>query len=565
MRRPSLASWLLALTPAAWLLPNHYPPWVSAWLDGTAMALLAVAALVLRGTASVRMPWAWCTAALVVVLSVSAQWATGRVLFAGDALMVLLYVGALVVAIGLGDAVARQPAAGPVDPRDDAIPAIALGWAAAALLCVAIALIQWTGVGMPMEWIADLPPGARPFSNLAQPNHFSTATVLGVIALAVLRESGRIGSLGFWSGSAFLLLGMVMSGSRTGWLQLGLAAGLCAWFGRRLKLAVGFKEVMALVAIAVALQAAWSPLDQVLDRGVDRPLEEKLAGGARPALWRDSLAAVAREPLLGHGWQQIGAALQSVALDRPPQPAFFEHFDHAHNIVLDLLLWAGIPAGGLIALLGLVALQGQLRRLQDRRAVWLVIGGLAILLHSLLEFPHTFAYFLVPLGLLLGMANALSAPGGTWDLPRWSPRAAGAVLAAALVLVGADYLRAEENFRLARLETARIGTSSVGTDVPRLRALSQLEAYLRFVRTEARAGMSEADLQWMRQVALRHGYAPVLFRYALAQGLNGRPDEAARTLKLLCHVHSRRRCNEAREAWPALQARHAALRAVPAP
>jgi hypothetical protein len=565
MRQPLPAPWLLALTPTAWLLPNHYPPWVSAWLDGAAMALLALAALFVPRAGPVRLPRAWGAAALVAAASVVAQWATGRMLFAGDAWMVLLYVGAFVVALALGDAVVRGQGDGPVRLRDDAVSAVALGFAAAAALCVALALIQWTGVGMPREWVADLPPGARPYSNLAQPNHFSTATVLGVVALAVLREGGRIGPTGFWAGATFLLLGMVMSGSRTGWLQLGLAAGLCAWFGRRLALAVGLRQVVALVAIAAVVQAVWSPLDQLLDRGVDRPLDEKLAGGARPALWRDSLAAVAREPLLGHGWQQIGAALQSVALDRAPESSFFEHFDHSHNIVLDLLLWAGIPVGGAIVWLGLAALSGQLRRLADRRAVWLVVGALAIVLHALLEFPHTFAYFLIPLGLLLGMAHALSAPHGAWALPGWTPRAAGVVLAAALALVGADYLQAEENFRLARLETARIGTSRVGTEVPPLRVLTQLEAYLRFVRTEARAGLSEAELRWMGQVALRHGYAPVLFRYALALGLNGRPQEAARTLQLLCHVHSRRRCNEAREAWPALQARHAALRAVPAP
>lgn len=565
MQRLPPALWLLALTPVAWLLPNHYPPWVSAWLDGTAMALVALAALAWPGL-PMRLAWTWSAAALVACASVATQWASGRILFSGDALMVLPYIGAFILALALGDSVTRGNHDATPGLREDPLAWIALGIATSAFLCVAVAMRQWTGAGMPSEWAVDLAPGARPYSNLAQPNHFSTATILGVAALAVLREGGRIGHTGFWAGAAFLLLGMVMSGSRTGWLQLGLAACLCAWSGRGLGASVGLRSVLGLLAIAAALQVIWSPLDQWLDRGVDRPLEEKLAGGARPALWRDSVAAVAREPLFGHGWQQIGAALQGVALDRPPEATFFEHFDHAHNIVLDLLLWAGIPAGGLIVLLGLAALWSQLRRLRDPRALWLYFGALAILLHAMLEFPHTFAYFLVPLGLLLGMAHGLSSSGtGTWAPPRWAPRVAGAALAGVLALVGADYLKAEEDFRMARLETARIGTSRVSPEVPELRVLSQLEAYLRFVRTEARAGMSAAELLWMGRVARRHGYAPVLFRYALALGLNGQPEESAKTLKLLCHVHSRRRCNEARELWPSLQERHPALRAVPAP
>ena len=195
-----------------------------------------------------------------------------------------------------------------------------------------------------------------------------------------------------------------------------------------------------------------------------------------------------------------------------------------------------------------------------------MIGVLAVVAHGLVELPLEFAYFLVPLGVARGMVRALSPPSPpALARPRWPIPAAGAALAAALLVVAFDYLRAEENFRLARLQTARIGTDRVSADVPDLLVLTQLQAYLRFVRTEARPGLPPEDLQWMQQVAERYGFAPVLFRYALALGLNGRPEEAARTLKLLCHVHATNHCVEAREVWPAQQERHPALRAVPAP
>jgi O-antigen ligase len=310
----------------------------------------------------------------------------------------------------------------------------------------------------------------------------------------------------------------------------------------------------------------------LLGRNVDRPLEEKLAAGARPALWRELITAIPNAPLWGHGWQQIGAAQQSVALDRPPVPAFFEHFDAAHNIVLDLVLWAGIPIGGLIALLCALALWAQLRRLAgsgghaaDARAVWLMAGVLGLLAHGLLEFPLSFAYFLVPLGVSLGMIHAWVPARSAPLLPRGSIPAAGAVLAALLMVVGFEYLQAEENFRLARLETARIGTDRVSLHSPNLRVLTQLDALLRFVRTEVKPDMATEDLDRMRKVALRYGFSSTLFRYATALGLNGQPREAARTLQLLCHIHSRKRCREAREAWPAMQQRYEVLRAVPPP
>ena len=558
----------LALIPAAWLLPNHYPPWVSAWQDGVAIALLALAALQCWRPASV--PRLWLAATLVAIGSIAQQTAFGRITYAGDALMAALYIGMFCLALAIGNAVVtKDGAANSVARRiaDDAPSLFALGLLAGATLSVGIALVQWTGISFMPLWIANLPPEERPFSNLAQPNHFCTVAFLGLAALALLREAGRIGVATFWVGASFMLLGMVMSGSRTAWVQLGLAAAMCAWYGRRTGLALRLVHAIGFVIIGVALQAAWSSLDGAMERHADRPLEDKISAGARPALWRDALAAIAREPMQGHGWQQIGTAQQAVALDRPPVAAFIDHFNHAHNIVLDLLLWAGIPVGGLIVLLCACALWRQLRTLTDPRAVWLMVGALGLLAHGMLEFPLEFAYFLIPMGLALGMVHAMSAARAAthWRWPRWALPAGGAGLAAVLAVVAVDYLRAEESLRMARLETARIGTDRIVSQAPDLVVLNQLEAFLRFVRNEARPGMTAAEVEQMGQVARRFGFAPALFRYALALGLNGRPQEAARTLQLICHIHSRKRCEEAREAWPAAQQRYEALRAVPMP
>lgn len=561
------ASLVLALLPAAWLLPNHYLPWVSAWQEGLAILTLAVAAMASwRRTA---LPGLWLAAGGVALVSIVGQAISGRIAFAGDALMAAAYIGVLMLSVAIGVVVGARDTATPGGPSpltDDTPSMWALGTAAGATLCVAIALVQWTDVNLAIRaWIADLPPWGRPFSNLAQPNHFCTAAFLGFTALALLRETGRIGAAGFWVGTGFMLLGMVMSGSRTAWVQLGIAAVLSAAFGRRSGLKVRFGQLAAIVVVFALLQSGWSRMDDALGRHVDRPLDEKLAAGARPALWHDMLAAIAKEPLWGHGWQQVGAAQQSVALDRPPVAAFFDHFDHAHNIVLDLLIWAGIPAGGLIALLCVAALWREVKRLTDPRAVWLMAGALGLVAHGLLEFPLEFAYFLIPLGVALGMVHRMAAPDRALAWPPWALPGAGVALLALLVLVAFDYLKAEESFRVARLEIARIGTDRITSQAPDLRVLTQLEAFLHFVRTQAKPGMSAQEMEEMRRVSRRFGYSSSHFRYAIALGLNGRPDEAARTLKLICHIHSRKRCQEVREIWPSMQEQHEALRAVPAP
>ena len=71
--------------------------------------------------------------------------------------------------------------------------------------------------------------------------------------------------------------------------------------------------------------------------------------------------------------------------------------------------------------------------------------------------------------------------------------------------------------------------------------------------------MSSDQLNWMRKVSERFGYAPVMFRYALAAGLNGQPEIAQQTLARLCRIHEPNRCAEAREGWEALQVRYPQL------
>ncbi|QDL35936.1 hypothetical protein [Rhodoferax sediminis] len=96
-----------------------------------------------------------------------------------------------------------------------------------------------------------------------------------------------------------------------------------------------------------------------------------------------------------------------------------------------------------------------------------------------------------------------------------------ALLGVVFVGVATDYLKAEDNYRTLCMESARIGVDRIVT--------------------------------------------PVLFRYALAAGLNGQPEVARDTLARICRIHEPKRCVEAREGWAALQVRYPQLAGVAAP
>lgn len=549
---------VLAALPFAWLVPNHYFPWLSAWQDGFALWILVVVAL-MQGQL-VRLPRLWGAVVVVALASVSLQWLSGVILFGGDALMAALYLAAFALAIGLGGTL---PAASP--GRTSALDALALGIVVAACASVAVALVQWTGVVSLGIYTADLPRGARPFANVAQPNHLCTLAFLGLCSLGLMRATGRVGLTGCWLGSAFLLFGMVMSVSRTGWVQIGVLVLLLAALQQRSSNQPGLpglRTALILGALFVAGTLAWPLLNDALLLAGGRGVTVQMEGGVRLPLWGTLLDAIAQRPWAGYGWQQAVLAQQAVALDHP---ATLHQFEHSHNVGLDLLLWAGIPIGGVIIALIAVALVQQFLAARDPRVTWLLVAVAGVLVHAMLEFPHEYAYFLLPVGLAVGAMHAVAPAGGSWRLPVAAVRVFGAGAAALLLAVSLEYLQAEQSYRVLRLESARIGVSGITTPPPDLRLLTQLGSFLRFAQTEAHEGMTADEVDWMRKVAQRFAFPPAMFRFALAAGLNGQAAQASLTLQRLCKIHPRPRCEEAREGWQAAQAKFPGLKGIELP
>ena len=478
------------------------------------------------------------------------QWLTGKVLFFGDVVVTGYYLALWLSAVATGSLLAASRFS------DAALRTLAAGWALAAVLSVGIAIIQWTGALNLGIYLADLPPGGRPFGNVAQPNQLTSICFIGLCSLLWLYEKSSIQRLAFWVGATFLLFGIAMSQSRTGWLQVGLitAAGVIAH--RFVKSRLSMRQLFALGGILFSWVIVWPRLCEMLLLLPGRALADQMNPGVRLPYWWAMLDAVSREPWWGYGWQQVGAAQQRVALDHPAMAAYFEH---SHNFLLDLFLWNGIPIGIFLAILLAWWVIAHTRVINDASALWLLVLVGGILIHAMLEFPLEYAYFLIPMGLAMGALDGMSPPAAYIHVPRAVGALCATLLSALFVWIASEYLEVEEAHRTLRLESARIGVNGITTPIQPRRLLTQLEAYQRFASTEATPEMTPEQLEWMRKVSLRFGYPPVLFRYALAAGLNGHHEVALGTLERICRIHEPQRCAEAREGWVALQSRYPQL------
>lgn len=540
------ALWAMAVA-LPWLLPTRAPPWASFYQEAATAAVflsLCLWALSARPCPPALASWSVDGAVLVFGLLPAVpllQAAAGLFAVPAESLLVALYLAAIAAVVAASQQAERLSPARLTD-------ALFAGLAIAASVSAGLALLQWLQLTEVSQLIAPSIAGGRPTANVGQPNNLSTLLAWGVVALWWLHLRKRLSSSWAWSLAGWLLLGIALTQSRTGWLQVALVGGAVMVgqhkFGgtRRQGLALALLGLgFVITVLALGLPPSESAPTAALSLG------QQVAAGKRPDIWQMALAGIAQRPWLGWGWNQN--VLAHVALAQH-FPTLFVTIGHAHNILLDLLLWNGVPLGALIILAAGAWLRQQLRGpLSPERGLLLL--ALAVFgLHAMLELPHAYSYFLLPAAAMVGTLMALRPLPVLATLPRLLPLAAVTTLGMLLAAVVVDYRRIESDVLSQRLREVRVGTLTP-PPVPTVHVLSGLQTAQLTMRTEPLSGLSSEQLERWRRTVMRYPAPGGLVRYAHAAALNGHPGEAEWALALVCQLHAASICHAVVREWMA--------------
>jgi O-antigen ligase len=523
-----------------WLAETHTAPWTMFYQElGMAVVMLAVAAW-----AASRSSEPWRVTPLPLGLAALAgvpllQALAGRLTYPHEGVLAALYVAGFALAVLAGLRLETSSPGRTVD-------ALFASFAIVGIASVGIQLYQWLELNQLGVLVMQLPAKGRPSANVGQPNLLATLLVWSLLALWWAYESGRIGPRGASAGVAFLLLGIAITQSRTGWLEVALLLAAAVSKGCRLQRALSRPVVVAFAAWFVLLVLVWPALGSTL--GVDPALSlaDQMATGKRLAIWRMGVDAIFERPWWGWGWNQGGEAQVALA---SPSSALPVYAPYMHNLVLDLLLWNGIPLGALAAI-GLGAWFWSRWAGQDSGQQRLLLLALAtLLMHAMLELPHVYAVFLLPAGLMMGAVEARAPARRILAMPRWVAAFAISVLAIALGLLARDYRAVEADLLALRMQAARIANLPPLGPGPRLVLMGSFEDLLVALRTAPEASLDDAALDRLRRVAHHFPSAANLMRLAQADALNGRPGRARDAMALLCQLTTTVNCNAASQAW----------------
>jgi hypothetical protein len=557
----------LVLLACTFLMPDHFSPWQSFWqeyLAGIALLVAAIGVLVL----SDRTRYLHNTTLVVflVTLIPLAQWALALIADFGDAFLIIIYLLAFALAIAVG--YNWQQASYHTDKRSTLIikPANSLFTLilVCAILSSGIALYQWADLSYMGFLIFDTPQqgGGRVFANLAQPNHLGSLLFMGLVASFYFYHRKYIGPLALSMTAGLLVVGLVLCGSRTVWIT---AIVSLIWILSKRHLVKGVVRLivpllMCILWYLLLILFLIPSLEMFLDpEQLTAIRQAKLLG--RSLIWPQMTEAISAGGWWGYGWNQTSIA--QVMVGHLGDTAISRTF-YSHNLFLDLILWNGPIIGGAIIAVILYWAWRVSFGCNNSTQFYLLwaIGVLAV--HSLLEFPFAYAYFLILLGLMLGVVDAANGSMPTlWVLPK---RILIAGLVSSIFVLGI----VQQEYRALKIELVEAANADLQKDKAmvtsrkRVIFLSQLERSIVLRTEKPREGMTVNELKQMAAAARRSDVASDLNKYAVSLGINGYYHESEKVLKAIYNLYRGRYASICRR-WQIDRDKYPQLRNVELP
>lgn len=430
----------MAAACAAAALPSllAYNPAPSPTFLNQALAIAAwgvFAGLAAGRGAAARTAWPVLAALLALGAGVVLSWGPGALpsSLALSAIGLLAATAALVASGASG--------AGRVS-REALFAAFCWGWVVAGVLNAGVAALQvFAPSWADGEWLARSGYPGRAVGNLRQPNHLSSLLLWSAIATVGLLQLRALRPA--WARALFALAigAVVLTASRTGLVSVLL---LAVWGALDKHLSRDTRRLLlaAPVLYALAWWGMWS-WAQSGDHtfGGQARLQETDISSSRFGIWANTLSLIARHPWTGVGFGEFNLAWSMTPF--PGRPTAF--FDHAHNLPLHLAAELGLPLAGTV--LGLLC-WGLWRawragRHGDTASRCATVFVLMIGVHSLLEYPLWYAYFLLPAAWAWGFA--LGGPARDRTPGRWGAMAA-VLLVTGSALATWDYTRVTRIF-----------------------------------------------------------------------------------------------------------------------
>lgn len=514
----------------AWLSPFHYSPWVmfSSEVSTFGAGLCVLIALLQQ---NIKIPRAQILLLPFTLIPI-VQWGFGLVFDLSTALLSTFYLLGFWFMVLAGYNLSLDQ-----KKRDQIFSGFSLLVIITSLLTSLIAIFQWLNIESHLIYTLHL-IGNRPYGNFGQPNNMATFLIIGLLGCLYLYEKNKVTLWLLLPSALIILFTIALSQSRTSWIVFPFLFiyWIVKQFGKQKRFGVfqGFLWcvgffVMAgvILPFATNLIEAWSSTDVTEASGL---VERASSGYLRFNIWSQMLLAVQQHPWLGYGWNQTSVAQMTVYHAFPTG----EWTTSAHNVLLDLIIWNGIPLGAVIITYfacWFIWLNQQAKNTISIIAIMMVC---TVLIHAMLEFPQRYAYFLLTCGFLLGIVQAQTTVLKGIILNKRLFRLSWVVSLLLIIAILRDYNVYVLNSNLL-FSNKRPNAEFMGSG--KIFVLTQFEQRLRWIELNPRTTLSENDLVEWGNLVKNKATPYNLRKYAKLLAYNGKVEQAQQQIFILQHLY----------------------------
>ena len=517
----------------AWLSPFHTYPWVtfSSELATFAAALTLFTLFLNRNIQIPKLQLYILPVAFVPLL----QWSGGLVSDFSVALLSTAYLFGFWVMVVMGYNLSLQSSA-----REQLMKQVCWLLLIIASVTSLIAMVQWLRFESSVYGIMQL-KGNRPYANFGQPNNLATFLIIGLMGALFLYEKHKASLWLLIPSSLSILFAICLTQSRT---SLLVCIFICIYWvikQYKNKPRLNFIKLFGWAATYLLIAGYLLPIiAQVMTTSVGEAVTHTASlaqragsGHERLGMWMQIIHAIGERPWFGYGWNQTSVAVVESIHFNTVQV----WFNSAHNIVLDLLVWNGLPLGFLIIAYFAIWLFWLSKNAKDTISIVAILMVSAILMHAMLEFPQRYAYFLLPMGFLLGLIQAQTPNLNGVSLHRNIIRCVWLVSLIVLLLIWRDYKLFQENSKLV-FKQKPVSEEILGSS--KILILTQFQQRLDWITLKPQTLMSDSDLSVIGEMVKNKATPYNLKKYAQLLVYNHKLDEAEQQLFILQQLYKQK-------------------------
>ncbi|WP_289392571.1 PglL family O-oligosaccharyltransferase [Acinetobacter baumannii] len=514
----------------AWLSPFHYNPWVmfSSEMSTFAAGLSVLAALFYQ---NIKIPRAQILLLPFTLIPI-VQWGCGLVFDLSTALLSTLYLLGFWFMVLAGYNLSLDQ-----KKRDQIFSGFSLLVIITSLLTSLIAIFQWLNIESHLIYTLHL-IGNRPYGNFGQPNNMATFLIIGLLGCLYLYEKNKVTLWLLLPSALIILFTIALSQSRTSWIVFPflLIYWIVKQFGKqkRFRFVQGLLWCLAFFLIAGLILPY---ITQFIEFSTNTEVTETSSfvaragsGHERIGMWIQILHAIAQQPWLGYGWSQTSVAV----VDSIQYGTVHVWFNSAHNVLLDIIIWNGIPIGIVIIAYFTCWFLWLNQQAKETISIIAIMMVCTVLIHAMLEFPQRYAYFLLTCGFLLGIIQAQTPVLKGIVLNKQVLRLIWGINLILLLAIWRDYNVYVTNSNLL-FKNKQPNAEVLGSN--QIFVLTQFEQRLKWIEMKPETTLSDADLAVWGNFVKNKATPYNLRKYAQLIAYNGKVEQAEQQIFILQHLY----------------------------